>query len=249
VIDSSDGRVSIYHDWTCCRLLGPPPSSPARDIVSESALTSHHAKLKAWSQRMAETLSDELDRKIAMLRSERDPAVRIAGADAVISGPATNGSAGRLNVMLRCLNRAPPEVFWPVFLKAWPNCDGTWAQKERLLARLRRQGSGVDHLPERTREWLGTLQYPITIYRGCSRGRSRGLSWTTDRDVALSFAREHRGMAVPDAVIVTAMVSKADVFAAFLERDESELLVEPKSFRMIKYEQTGIRPVGGSVLA
>jgi hypothetical protein len=233
--------ISFYSSWSYLEAVGPAPGFPPKMRTNEPLPKTDPVEVTAWMQRAAVAASAELERKIAKLRTERNLAIRIAGADFVISGPATNGSADRLNVMLRCLNRAAPEVFWPVFLKAWPSCDGTWAQKERLLARLRRQGSGVDHLPEQTREWLGTLPQSITIYRGCSRSRSRGLSWTTDRDVALSFALGHRGLQVPNAVIVTALVSKANVFAAFLDREENEVLVEPSSLEIIGYELIGSR--------
>lgn len=54
-----------------------------------------------------------------------------------------------------------------------------------------------------------------------------GLSCTTDRAVEQSFAHGHRGMRVPDAVVATASISKDRIFTVFVDRQESEALVDP----------------------
>jgi non-ribosomal peptide synthetase component F len=46
--------------------------------------------------------------------------------------------------------------------------------------------------------------------------------------VAEGFARGHRGIVVSDPVIATAQVYKRDILAIFIERKESEVLIDPR---------------------
>ena len=72
------------------------------------------------------------------------------------------------------------------------------------------------------------------MHRGCSRPRVRGVSWTTDRAVAKTFARGHRGIRLPEPVVATAMVPKAAIFATFTERNESEIVLDPRRLRRVR---------------
>jgi hypothetical protein len=68
----------------------------------------------------------------------------------------------------------------------------------------------------------------VKVYRGTSRVRAAGISWTTSKDVAEAFARGHHGIVVPDPVIATAQVDKRDILAILVERKESEVLIDPR---------------------
>lgn len=70
------------------------------------------------------------------------------------------------------------------------------------------------------------------VYRGCSRERVRGLSWTLDEKVAQSFARGHRGIPVPDPVVVCGEIGRKHVFGVFNDRDESEIVLDPNRVRL-----------------
>ena len=61
----------------------------------------------------------------------------------------------------------------------------------------------------------------------------RGLAWTTSREVATTFARGHRGISVPDAVIATAVVLKGAVFTVATERAEQEVIVNYRRLRQL----------------
>lgn len=87
-------------------------------------------------------------------------------------------------------------------------------------------------MPRKARAFFDGLPDPIRVYRGCSRQHVMGIAWTTDRDVAKGFAQGHRGIPVPDAIIAEADIPKSAVFAIFLERDESEVLLNPERARM-----------------
>src|SRR5262245_38026515 len=108
-----------------------------------------------------------------------------------VFGPGVDSRA-RLPALLRLIRDRPPEVFWPALIETWSMCDDTWWAKPILLDLMRSQDTRPDIEP---------LQWPVQIYRGCSRLRVRGLPWTMDRKVAEGFARGHRGKSVPDPVV------------------------------------------------
>lgn len=143
-------------------------------------------------------------------------------------------TTNRLGVLLDMTAGLPPELFWPVFLDCWSDCDDTAWEHQRLLRRLRQQGTGVPHLSAADRAFYDTLPSEVTVYRGCSRPRVRRVSWTTERPVAESFARGHRNVAVPDAVVATAVVPRAALFGVSVDRNEHEVLVDPDTLRKVR---------------
>lgn len=139
-------------------------------------------------------------------------------------------SETRLEHLLMLTASAPSNVFWPVFLDAWSCCDNTWSSQRQLLKVLRvhhRSDPGLSYLNAATRRWIHNLPEKLPVYRGCSRHRIGGVSWSTRPGVARGFALGHRGIAVPDAVLVRANVRRDAIFAGFLERDESEVVIDP----------------------
>ena len=136
----------------------------------------------------------------------------------------------RLDVLLALTRCKPASVFWPVFLNNWSHCDDTWHLRARLLKELRRHNAevpGASYLSANDRVFLDGLPNPVQVFRGCSRPRALGTSWTTDRTVASGFAAGHRGVGVPSPVIVSGIVSKRAIFVAMLGRNESELVLDP----------------------
>jgi hypothetical protein len=69
---------------------------------------------------------------------------------------------------------------------------------------------------------------PFTLYRGVAgRGRARrirGLSWTTDRDIAEKFSRRFAGL-FADPAVFRVVVDESDVLAYVDDRQEQEFLV------------------------
>jgi hypothetical protein len=140
-------------------------------------------------------------------------------------------SANRLEALLRLVERQPSRVFWPAFIEGWPNCDATWLCQRELLKLLRAhhaEDPGPGYLPGDCREFFDGLPDPVEVFRGCSRPRIQGASWTTNRAVAEGFARGHRGIRVPDPVIASAVIPKEVIFAAFTDRQESEIVLDPR---------------------
>ncbi len=68
---------------------------------------------------------------------------------------------------------------------------------------------------------------PMTVHRGTSWGRRRGMAWTTDEAVAGWFADRYRRMGL-EAMVFTVTVEPGAVLAMLAEeRNESEVVVDP----------------------
>lgn len=127
-------------------------------------------------------------------------------------------------------------TFFPIFEETYSSCDATWHDRKQLLDALR-----CNH-DERGWEPPGIRKLPeiVTVYRGCSRGRVRGVSWTTGRNVAERFAFGHRGIRVPNPVIASAIIPREHVFAVINNRSEKEVILDPKRLRQLKVEDFDI---------
>jgi hypothetical protein len=151
-------------------------------------------------------------------------------------------SYGRAEAICLLMRASPPRRCLEIYL-AWGNtCDDPWLYRSDLAKPLRRalaevalpEVLGPDELSFYTQlpEW-------VPIWRGCERRRERGLSWTNDRAVAQQFAR---GMRCVNGypTLASAEIHKQHIFAVFLDRDESELVVDPRQLRKLRAEPHGV---------
>jgi hypothetical protein len=148
-------------------------------------------------------------------------------------------SEERPHELLKLIDRDPPETFWPVFLTEWSSCDAGWMYQERLAQILRRVGpcpaAVYSCRAEDGGDFYAGLPERMTVYRGGDRTRIEGgVSWTTNRKVALSFAWGHRGIRAQSPVIATATVNKADIFAAITDRGEEEIICLPHQVETVE---------------
>jgi hypothetical protein len=125
------------------------------------------------------------------------------------------GSGYRLSWLLIILAEMGAADFWWAIKTWWSGCDDTWGYRTRLLELLRQHHQPPPHSRH------------TKVYRGCSRRRVRGLSWTLEREVAEGFARGHRHIRVPDPVIASAAISNAHIFCRINSRNEREVLIDP----------------------
>ena len=144
----------------------------------------------------------------------------------------------RVSKVVPLIEHEPPEIFWPIFIKIWPYSYGDRSHdwNERLLAALQRVGPhhSVRHLPK-----------SLTVYRGGSRSRIAGLSWTTNLEVARNFARGIGWFAVPDPVVTTARIKRSDTFWYSNSRNEHEVICWPTSSQISAHtERARRRPAG-----
>jgi hypothetical protein len=138
-----------------------------------------------------------------------------------------------LRMMLMSLWRRPllePNIFWPVFVTWWPDCEANlmhgWLPTT-LAARHRIWGDNAyDYLDPEDKKFFDALPDRIAIYRGMQEhGRYVGLSWTTNEKVAVWFARRFYGN---NRILLSGYVRKTSVIAAFNERNENEVLCLPQ---------------------
>ena len=155
-----------------------------------------------------------------------------------VFGPGVN-SPDRLGVMVSAIcdvGPLDPDVFWPVFLETWSACDATWDWRGPLLTLLRaarKKRPAIHYMSGDSIELFDGLPDPTPIYRGCSASRVRGISWTIERSIALRFKRGHRFITVPTPVLAEAVVRKDAIFCTIADREESEVLIDPRRLRRL----------------
>jgi hypothetical protein len=126
-----------------------------------------------------------------------------------------------------------------IFLE-WGNmCDAPWPYRSYLADALRRALDEVTlikllNTAERAAEHSFFVGLPdlAPVWRGCERGRERGLSWTTDRAIAEGFAQGKRCVN-KYPTLVRAEIPKQHIFGVFVKRDESEIALDPRRIRRL----------------
>lgn len=164
-----------------------------------------------------------------------DPKAYADGCKKRLYGIGVN-SHDRVYALLKCMEDAPgPEHMWRVFNLGWGTCDAVHPETvAELLALLRpNRPFGTAYLERDDLEFFDSLPEVVTIFRGSSPSRKRGMAWTTNEQVAEGFAHGHRGMRVPNGTIFTAKVGKADILSVATDREEFEVLVDPASLARV----------------
>jgi hypothetical protein len=118
----------------------------------------------------------------------------------------------------------------------WSICDCTWKVRELLLHQLKSASAEIcatAYFSDASRIFFESLPTDITVFRGCSRERINGLSWTTEAVVARNFAHGHRGIRASEPVLVTATVKKKNIFAVITDRTENEVVCDPSQILRI----------------
>jgi hypothetical protein len=171
----------------------------------------------------------------ALLRSEKRKADALAKALRALASGNSNveelsactsmvSSELRLPMLLELVEHSCSDIFWACMSRTWSGCDDTWPHRARLLAAFQR------HLGQRPPIDLPKI---VRVFRGCSRSRIRNVAWTTDRAVALRFARGHRNIRVLEPVIASAEISREHVFLRIDDRNESEVLIDPQHLQKL----------------
>jgi hypothetical protein len=90
----------------------------------------------------------------------------------------------------------------------------------------------ADVLPPDARSFYESLPDLVSVWRSCERGRERGLHWTMDQATAEKFAGGRRCIN-SRPTLVRAQIPKRHIFAIFLDRDESEIVLDPRRLRKL----------------
>ena len=155
-------------------------------------------------------------------------------------------SEKRASALLRLLGKAPAWAFWTPFLMNWSCCDDSWKYQKRVAELLQQKSTEISPIlfyNKDAREFYDGLSDRVEVYRGCHRSRVTGLSWTIDQAVANGFADGHRGIHYPDPVVAVAEINKADILSVFVDRQECEVLAQPKKYKIYPYIRPRYRDV------
>ena len=120
-----------------------------------------------------------------------------------------------------------PAIVWGLVSDAWIDCENvyqnlsTWRKIWSLPISDREQHV----MDEAERAALEALPDTIQVYRGHAHKKSqKGMSWTTDRDRAIWFAKRFAGVERRKVLLSKGIVSKQHVFALLLGRGENEIV-------------------------
>ncbi|TGQ72968.1 MULTISPECIES: hypothetical protein [unclassified Mesorhizobium] len=141
----------------------------------------------------------------------------------------TTRLAGLLDLLDGSAYFEEPATFWSIFHQVWSSCDATWEHGRRAIQQLERAGHCGEFLGCEDKKFYSALPEQVKVYRGCSRARVKGMSWTTDMAVAEDFAQGHRGIQVPRPVLAKAVIYKGDILTVSSHRGEAEVLLNPNA--------------------
>jgi hypothetical protein len=125
-----------------------------------------------------------------------------------------------------------------IFLDFGNMCDAPWPYRSDLANALRRaldEVTLIELLEAAERTFYVGLPHLVPVWRGCERGRERGLSWTTDPAVAERFAQGKRCVN-KYPTLVRAEIPKQHIFGVFVDRCESEIALDPRRVRKLRKE-------------
>jgi len=126
-------------------------------------------------------------------------------------------------------------VFWPLFLAWWDDGETklTHGFASMLSRVVRNCGPAHNYMKPEDKSFFDALPEWVPVYRGTRRpsNNMNGISWTTDRDMAEWFARRYDGVDEGHGVLLSGRVRRSNIFAAFTERGESEVLCLPQHVR------------------
>jgi hypothetical protein len=129
-----------------------------------------------------------------------------------------------------------PEYCIRMFLDFADMCDAPWSNRSVIADALRYARTGVDLaglLEPNERDLYMALPDLVSLWRGCEKGRERGLSWTLDRTVAEGFAQGKRCIN-RNPTLARAQIPKPHIFGVFLGRQEQEVAVDPRRLRRLE---------------
>lgn len=155
---------------------------------------------------------------------------------ACLWGPHSGGSERRASILIAMLKAATSDAeFWRIFQLGWSELDDIWGWRKPFKQLLKERPPAALYLEGADKAFYDELPELITVHRGGSCFKVRGLAWTTDLSVAESFARGHRGITVPYAAIATAKVPKEAIYTVSMQRQEFEIVLNWRRLRGFEF--------------
>jgi hypothetical protein len=136
----------------------------------------------------------------------------------------------RFKALTRCVKNSllTENDYWPMVAQVWIESNNIYQN----LAGWKRLWSGKIPnremaMNENERSCLATMPNLIRVWRGMNSKKSvAGLAWTFNAERAEWFANQALLLGSKKLFIASGLVAKADVYAIFLGRDESEVVTE-----------------------
>jgi hypothetical protein len=144
----------------------------------------------------------------------------------------------RTGVLYRLMLDLPALGGLQIFNEWYDGCDAPWPYRSCLAEVLRGAISMVplaEVLKPDALAFYTALPDPVAMWRGCERGRERGLSWTIDQVIAEGFAKGRRCRNL-NPTLVSAEIPKKHIFGVFLR--ENEVAVDPRRLRKLRVQPT-----------
>jgi hypothetical protein len=121
----------------------------------------------------------------------------------------------------------------------WSMSETSWDYRHKWLSFFDRNRDEVRKTWMTTKELrcLGRLPKPFELYRGYNKPQGKmGLSWTRDKNVAARIPlHPSRGIESTPCVI-TAIADPQDVIAYLTDRQEEEIIINPRNINFLKEE-------------
>lgn len=129
-----------------------------------------------------------------------------------------------------------PAIVWSLVTSVWIDSENIYQNFDRWRDIWERGPArrAVKCMEQNERLALNAMPKTFTIYRGVGHVEaSRGMSWTTDRERAIWFARRFAADDKRTPLLITANVRRIDVLAHYLGRNESEIVVLPEHVEIV----------------
>lgn len=121
------------------------------------------------------------------------------------------------------------EEYWTMLRDLWFDAEEIHSRMNTWLDAFTASRADREHLSTvYENHGLAKMPKTLTIYRGANSPDVPGISWTTSRDRATSYAYRSVGVGAGDAPWITvAQVEKKHVLAYFVRGNEQEVIAHP----------------------
>lgn len=153
----------------------------------------------------------------------------------------------RTRAILECQDWMTDAVYWQYVGETWILADAIHPQRHdwRRLWHSKRPGRRDNVMKDCERAAFVELPQAVVMYRavGCEAG-IQGLSWSLDRDIAISLARRYAAMAGPYTYVARGVADRNRVLAHFTRRNEAEIVIQPNHVHNITIDRIRRKPLG-----
>lgn len=131
----------------------------------------------------------------------------------------------RSNAFLGLASELKDPQFWQLFHASWTNFEAIDDILFEEELGKRRDGWEKSYLKPEDQKFYDSLSHEVTIYRGQDCDDLVGLDWTTDRDMATSFAKSNHDVTNARPFLIQGLIAKIDIAGAYISRGRGEIVI------------------------